>query len=777
MRWVWLAGAALSVAASSLYADPSTAPITLDRIEHAAERGRQFLYSLQNPDGWWEVANRPRQMPEGFWSPVDKQWGSLSALATWAATASGEHPQHAPRIAALNRLKGVVSDGNYATSLRGLALAERLLERFKHGDAIRASGVALLAAVIQRGPGKGFWRSHRAVGGPWPTTDPDAADLPASHLAAVAIAAMAPNFDPPIPQGFWAGLDGAWRAAQLADGSWPLNPGDKTGSPAMTAAGVEVLCLAADQPLAGRKVPQPGNVIDQALSRAVSWLGNNWAEALKARPLSYTRYLLVRAARASGTRLFAGHDWFAELVGPLLDAQKADGSWDFADWPATAGLRQHGALLDTCLSLLLLGDAGWPVRMNKLRYSIVGPEGRTTEGPWNQRPRDVASFARFLGPMLCCPPGDWQTVSFDTPLDLWLDAPILFVAGDQPLFFTDAQMTGLRQYVHRGGLILGSADAGQAAFADSYQVLGAKLFPGCQFRRLPTDHAIYTSQIYPGANWKTRPDVVGLSNGVRELMILVRGADLSAAWQTSAWRVRPECFELPGNLYPYTGRLPLHPARGESAIAPVATTKPAGVVRVARLSYAGNWNPEPLAWECAAVLMHNRRGLDVRPDTVELGKGRLGADYRLAHLTGTAELKLDDVARAELRKFLQGGGLLLVDAAGGSLPFADSARRELAALLPASSLQHVTPDHPLLRGWAQQQDWTRSLRRAARKALGKVDLPPIDIASIDGGLAVVFSPIDIATGLAQVPNSAVVGYTPDAATALLSAILDHAVKR
>jgi hypothetical protein len=97
--------------------------------------------------------------------------------------------------------------------------------------------------------------------------------------------------------------------------------------------------------------------------------------------------------------------------------------------------------------------------------------------------------------------------------------------------------------------------------------------------------------------------------------------------------------------------------------------------------------------------------------------------------------------------------------------------------LPASSLQHVTPDHPLLRGWAQQQDWTRSLRRAARKALGKVDLPPIDIASIDGGLAVVFSPIDIATGLAQVPNSAVVGYTPDAATALLSAILDHAVKR
>ena len=38
-----------------------------------------------------------------------------------------------------------------------------------------------------------------------------------------------------------------------------------------------------------------------------------------------------------------------------------------------------------------------PVMMNKLQYDVVGLTGRIAyEGPWNERPRDVANFARWM---------------------------------------------------------------------------------------------------------------------------------------------------------------------------------------------------------------------------------------------------------------------------------------------------------------------------------------------------------------------------------------------
>ena len=69
------------------------------------------------------------------------------------------------------------------------------------------------------------------------------------------------------------------------------------------------------------------------------------------------------------------------------------------------------------------------------------------------------------------------------------------------------------------------------------------------------------------------------------------------------------------------------------------------------------------------------RGLTVEP--VKLGDGKLST-YKIAHLTGTAPVTFSAAQIQEIKKFVAGGGVLIIDAAGGSVPFADSIEKNFA---------------------------------------------------------------------------------------------------
>ena len=97
---------------------------------------------------------------------------------------------------------------------------------------------------------------------------------------------------------------------------------------------------------------------------------------------------------------------------------------------------------------------------------------------------------------------NWQVVSLKVPVEELHDAPILYIAGDQSLDFSEADIDKLRRFVEEGGLILGNADCGNKVFADSFRKLGGKLFPAYEFRELPVDCVIYTAEQFPRAKWK-----------------------------------------------------------------------------------------------------------------------------------------------------------------------------------------------------------------------------------------------------------------------------------
>ena len=97
--------------------------------------------------------------------------------------------------------------------------------------------------------------------------------------------------------------------------------------------------------------------------------------------------------------------------------------------------------------------------------------------------------------------------------------------------------------------------------------------------------------------------------------------------------------------------------------------------------------------------MHNEQHVDIKAEPVKLGNGRL-AGYKIAHLTGTTKLILNAAQRKEVKDFVDKGGTLIVDAAGGTPEFADMAEAELKQIFGAEATaglaSQLPPEHPAL---------------------------------------------------------------------------------
>src|SRR3954464_14924625 len=81
-------------------------------VDAAIAKGKQFLYSLQRPEGRWEPdAQRKGNSHHEHPKMQGSAWGGFTALATYALLASGENPQD-PRLAkAIEFLKGADMTG------------------------------------------------------------------------------------------------------------------------------------------------------------------------------------------------------------------------------------------------------------------------------------------------------------------------------------------------------------------------------------------------------------------------------------------------------------------------------------------------------------------------------------------------------------------------------------------------------------------------------------------------------------------------------------------
>jgi hypothetical protein len=197
-------------------------------------------------------------------------------------------------------------------------------------------------------------------------------------------------------------------------------------------------------------------------------------------------------------------------------------------------------------------------------------------------------------------------------------------------------------------------------------------------------------------------------------------------------------------------------ARGTS---PWPVHVPSGAARevsLVRIAWSGNDDPEPLAYERFARLMALHADTRVRvTGPVEAAEIPDGA--QLAVLTGTGKLTLSDEQKAALKAFVEGGGTLLVDPAGGDEAFADSARQTLSKLF--GQLRSLAPSAEVYRLPGYPIDKV-SYRRKTRVMLGGTRRPTLMAAEVDGRSAVFYSRVDLTAGLVGYPATTVQGYDP-----------------
>jgi len=471
-------------------------------------------------------------------------------------------------------------------------------------------------------------------------------------------------------------------------------------------------------------------------------MDKNCSEPLKG-DLYYYLYGVERVGLASGYKYFGKKDWYKEGAKKLLAAQKG-GKWGKADY-------------QTAYALLFLMRGRNPVLFNKLEYS----------GNWNNRPRNLAALTRWMSKKFEREL-NWQIINLLVTVDEWHDAPILVITGNRKPKFSDDDIDKLRRFVYQGGTLLVIPECGGGAFKTEMNSVYKKMFPDYSMKHLDPDAPIYSAYF---KLTRGKPRLREISNGVRALVIQ-SDDDISMSWQANKSVTAKDHFEIAANIAMYVaGSFQELRRRGQSHWPAASKTTAKPDVTLARLKWAGNCDPEPLAYERFKELFRKRCKVNLNvAGPIEI-KSLPAAKAKIATLTGTGTLKLSAEDCATLKAFVKGGGTLVVDAAGGDKAFGDSARRILEETFDAE-LEPLQVDSPIYTRKGREISKVKYRRRKVKSRLsGGTTSPRLEVIQIGKRPAVIFSREDITAGLVGFSSGQIDGYAPESAYAIMQNIV------
>ena len=774
MRRLWVMCCVGVVACSAL---PASAATPAD-VQKAIDKAKQFLYSQHGGENWEEAAAADNS--KGHASVVGRQWGGLTSIATYALLAGRESPQEPRLQKAIAFLRKANMQGIYALGMRA-SVWQLLPNSPENRAAIALDYQLLITGVMKSGPSQGLYTY-------WVGDINKRIDASVSQYGVLGMWALEQS-GAEVPGTYWRAVDDAWRRTQNPDGGWAYdfsaadNADGSKSRHSMTAAGIASLFITQDYTLSDRGLECRGNVENINIKRGMDWMAQKYsAEALQKGQVGsrlYTLYGIERIGVASGFKYFGTTDWYDTGADWLVKNQRPDGSWE------GHGSGRTNSITGAAWGILFLQRGRAPVVFNKLDYATgtETPQGKQPPA-WNQRPRDAANLVKWIGKQTERDL-NFQIVNLSVPQKDLHDAPIIYIAGSEALTFSEAHTAKLKAFVEDGGMLLFNADCANRAFIDSVRKLGKSMFPAYEFRPLPDDHSIYKNQLFPRVNWKAKPVVEGLSNDSRELILIVPQGDPARSWQVNASGSKSESFELGTNIFLYAVDKSELRFKGESyIIEPDPKIKTDTTLSVARLMVGPNPNPEPGGWRRMAAVLRNQRKIDLKVEPVKVGTGALDPKkYRVAHLTGTMQLKLGEMEKNEIKNFITGGGFLIVDAAGGNQPFSNDVQTLLEGMFPeeARALNSPLPvDHVIYTkadGALRPGDTT--YRSFARRGLGAdARTPRLRGMTVKDGtserVAVFFSPEDLSTALVGMPVDGIYGYSPATATLLMQKMLIYA---
>ncbi|MBL1218666.1 MAG: hypothetical protein D8M59_14375 [Planctomycetes bacterium] len=532
-----------------------------------------------------------------------------------------------------------------------------------------------------------------------------------------------------IPDRLWKRIEDHYLRVQLQGGGWNYRPGNMDvpgprGS--MTAAGLTALFITQDFLHAAEHLEpaQPATKPELAIEQGLQWLDANFTvENHPGAPGAnhnfyyfYYLYGIERVGLAGGIKRFGGRDWFRDGAASIINRlcePVTDENGSITGFTLTNQLPDTGyvevPVVQLSFALMFLAHGRSPIVVSKLQ------DGQYA---WNNRPRDAANLARWLSSESERQLG-WQTLNVNNPLADWLESPIVYLSSHEAVPYAEqhlkeyrernddqrrkqthdlainqaaAPLTNqerIKQYLDAGGFLLTSADIGSEAFTRSIVGLGSAMYPDAHWRTLPADHWAYTLS----TPVRRPPELFGLSNGVRELIIHAPSADFGAALQINDRINNPDHYATLTNIYLYATQRGLLEPRlaADSRTATLEddpTPTPTRTFTVWRGVYEGNWNPEPGADLALGAWLKQERNWALNVSDVPLAD----LDQTVQSLPGNATLQVllwirgvdaHQFTPSELeglRQFTQRGGTVLLETVGGLGRFAAEAEQAMISI-------------------------------------------------------------------------------------------------
>ena len=666
----WAQGGSETGKPSTQAAQP--AAVTDEQVSAAIDRGLRFLLDSQKFDGHWST-------------PYAKQYqGGAEALVVLTELSGGVKPDGGKMKLALDYLGSIDPSTVYARSLRTMVYA-----RLDSHYAEKLAEDVKFLVDHQKSGGWGYGVGHE-------TTElvPDWTDASNTQMALLALRDAA-EAGAEVPPSVWRKSRSYWAGSQRKDGGWGYQTalegaGLRAKSYAsMTAAGAASLQIVADRiaPMdaSEEKPRQPLASEDQiAIERAMHCLAENyqpgqnpaWPAGMTQEWNNFYFFCLARAALATGQRTIGGQKWFLQVPATLLTDQRGDGSWRTTDQGS-----EGQEIITTCFALLCLSQCQPTVLINKLPMS-------------DKDCFDAQNLTRWMS-RATHHPAAWQSLTVSTLASAIDEAPVLYISGRGESEFPASMDEPIRRLIDSGGVVLVQPIAGDEKFLHQAQAYFTRLLPDLRTSAFDKRHPVFNLR----KELATVPEALCLGDGARTSVFFLK-SDFSGAWHLNRLDNSLWAFDFALNVIAYATDQRSWPTR----LSPRSASPQAGggtaiaKVRVARVKYEGDWNVSPRAMPRLgeALTAALSIGVDQAPP-VDLGQP-VPAGIDLLWLTGTAAPALDAKQMENLKKYLDGGGTIFIDAAKGDDAFTQRVTQLLKDTFGAESLAPLPASHSLLTG-------------------------------------------------------------------------------
>ncbi len=720
-----------------------------------------------------------QQAANGNWSENQQNPGAITALCTLALLNSGVPHDDPAMKKALSYLRNFNADNvgtTYGTSLHLMVMTVA----YPRAEMNRIKNYAKWLIDAQN-QGSGGWSYHARFN----------SDDPSNTQFALLALHEAERVGVPIPAQTWDKAHQYWLGRQQRTGGWSYNAnGLATGS--MTCAGVASLVITSRHAsreaasIVDGKVQCCGPVPDEnAIDRGLLWISQ--AFSVQKNPGSnayhlYYMYALERVGRMTGQRFFGQHDWYRAGADQLLKMQdKLDGGWRTR--------LNNNPLTNTAFALLFLSKGRRPVVISKMKYGGQGQQD------WDKHRNGVHKLTRFVESRWQ-QDLTWQTIGINAAtLEDLMETPVLFISGYESLALDDQQKTNLRNYVNQGGFLFVEAACGNQAFDTEFRSLMKELFPESPMQTLPPDHPIWFAQDNIAPEFVGR--VEGIQSCCRTAVVYVPD-NLSCYWslsQNGPGGDQPEAvtaeindhLRFAGNVIAYATNRELKRKLDKPRVSfqDSDIDQPRrGTLFVPKLSHGGGSNDAPNSLSNLLGVM--RLQLEMRVSTrrqIVQAKDELSS-YPILFLHGRGDFQLSENERQSLASYIKRGGFIFADAICASQEFSTAFRREMQLVLAGTTFTRIAGDHPLLSEEFGGYDVTTvTLNDPARRnpnnrgPASSVTVPLLEGLTVEGRLAVVFSPYDMSCALENQAVPECKGYTRDDATRLGTNIILYGLQQ